>query len=275
MVPDVNGLNKLDPEKLRAIWTADVERIADHYGFDQDQREKSKAELQDAEDDAVVWFNDKENEENRAKYWHELNAVIAIERNPKALSFERERAAARRKDLDADRRKLTDGIDTIGDALHDAVTKLATPEQREAAGAYKPPMTTLDWVNLSTTYGLIAIGLCLMAGFLTPLAALGGAVFLAQIYLSMPPWPWLPANPRAEGHYLFVDKNLVEMLACLALVFIPTGRWIGFDSLFFGLFGRRRPVARDATSREPSRESGPGTGRERLTQPADTGPIPF
>ena len=90
-------------------------------------------------------------------------------------------------------------------------------------------------------YGLVAMGVCLILGLLTPLAALAGAVFLGQIYLSMPPWPGLPPNPMAEGHYWIVNKNLIEMLACLVLASTPNGLWIGLDALLFGWIGRGRP----------------------------------
>jgi uncharacterized membrane protein YphA (DoxX/SURF4 family) len=273
MVPDVNGLAKLDPARLKASWAAEVDRLADHYRFDQKQRDEAKDALQQAESDAEVWFNDKENVEDRSKYLHQLAQVQAVESNPKALSFERERAAERRKDLDAQRKTLVGEIDAIGDALRDAlVNKVATPEQREAAGPYRKPMTSLDWVNLSTTYGLIAMGIGLILGLFTPLAALAGAVFLGQIYLSMPPWPGLPASPVAEGHYWIVNKNLIEMLACLALVFIPTGRWVGIDAALFGWLGRNRR-ARQAAAEEAGR--GPDAGPWRPVQPADTGPIPI
>ena len=59
-----------------------------------------------------------------------------------------------------------------------------------------------------------------------------------MIYLSMPPWPGLPPNPKAEGHYLIVSKNLIELIACLVIATTPSGHWIGLDALFFG--GRRR-----------------------------------
>ncbi|MBV8678544.1 MAG: hypothetical protein JO355_15385, partial [Planctomycetaceae bacterium] len=156
-----------------------------------------------------------------------------------------------RRDLDADRRELIDDLLARGAALREAVTELATDPQRDASGPVAPPTTTLDWINLATTYGLIAMGLGLMAGLLTPLAALAGAVFLGQVYLSMPPWPGMPANPAAEGHYLYVSKNLIEMIACLALVFIPTGRWVGLDALLFNWRDRRRQASAGAPGTTP------------------------
>jgi hypothetical protein len=52
-----------------------------------------------------------------------------------------------------------------------------------------------------------------------------------MFYLSMPPWPGLPAAPMAEGHYLFVNKNLIEMLALLCLATTRSGCWAGLDGL--------------------------------------------
>lgn len=272
LVPDVNSVAKLDPARLKASWAQEVDRLADHYHFDQKQRDSAKAELKKSDEYVDIWFEDRDNQENRAKYFHELNAVLAVERDPKSLSYQRERAAATRKDLDVDRRTLIADLDARGAELREAVTKLATAEQRESAGPYSPPMSTIDWVNLSTMWGLVAMGICLMAGLFTPLAALGGAVFLGQIYMSMPPWPGLPSNPLAEGHYFIVNKNLIEMLACLALMCIPTGQWIGLDAVLFGRARRRREL--EAREREAEAERAVPV-REARSRPADTGPIPI
>jgi len=271
LVSDVNGLAKLDPPRLKAAWAADAERIANHYRFDGDQRSKLDRELKDSEAKADELFAEKEFTEKRNKYLHQLHDVQSVERKRGALSFERERAAARRKDLDADRKELLARIDTIGGALHEAVLKLATDDQRAASGPLTVPRSSLDWINDLTMYGLIAMGLCLMLGLFTPMAALAGAVFLGQIYLSMPPWPGLPPNPMSEGHYFIVNKNLVEMLALLALVFIPTGQWIGFDAF---VFGRRVVLAEGAAvaTREAHPVNPAGTN-PRATP--DDSPIPL
>ena len=48
----------------------------------------------------------------------------------------------------------------------------------------------------------------------------------------MPPLPGWPESPRVEGHYVLINKTLIEVIALLALTFIPTGRWAGVDGLF-------------------------------------------
>jgi uncharacterized membrane protein YphA (DoxX/SURF4 family) len=161
--------------------------------------------------------------------------------------YEKERAWEARRSLDADRRSLSAPLLDREAALRDAVAKLATPDQQKIAGPLVVEWTSLDVLNHLTIFGLIAMGLCLMAGFLTPLAALSAAAFLAMIYLSMPPWPGLPPNPKAEGHYLIVSKNLIELIACLVIATTPSGRWIGLDALFrrAETGGSRLPRAED------------------------------
>jgi uncharacterized membrane protein YphA (DoxX/SURF4 family) len=269
LVPDVNSMAKLDPARLKASWAQEVDRLANHYHLDQKQREAAQAELKKSEDYADIWFEDRDNQEKRAKYFHELSEVVAVERNPQSLAYQRELAAKRRKDLNVDRKALIADLDARGQTLRDAVTALATPEQRESAGSFRPPMSQLDWVNLATMWGLVAMGVCLMGGLLTRLAALAGAVFLAQIYMSMPPWPGLPVNPTSTSHYLYINQNLIEMLACLALMCMPTGQWIGLDAVLFGRARRRRELE------EREAEERTAAVREARSRPADTGPIPI
>jgi len=249
MLPDPDGRVLLDPDRLKAAWKDDVTRLETHYGFTDLQLSRAQKILDEAHQWADHWFDDPENSEKRQKYLHDLRRVDRTEGDPEALSYEQERAWDARRGLDADRRSLTQPLVEREKALRDAVAKLATPDQIKASGAGGSPGTRLDLLNYLTMYGLIAIGFCLMAGFLTPLAALSAAVFLAMIYLSMPPWPGLPLNPKAEGHYLIVSKNLIELFACLVIATTPSGHWVGFDALFFGA-RRRRRLARAAREQD-------------------------
>ena len=87
-----------------------------------------------------------------------------------------------------------------------------------------------------------------------------------MIYLSMPPWPGLPPNPKAEGHYWIVSKNLVELIACLLVAVTASGHWFGLDALFFGApppppLGRheRRLAAKYGLHRPPASPTFPLT----------------
>ena len=254
IIPDVNSIHKLNLQDRKDAWKAEVDRICAHYNFDESQLKKAQALLKESEDYAEIWFEDSGSKEDIHKYLTELAGVQQIEWNRNALSYERERAAAQRADLEVDRKTLIADLDSRGEAMRDALALLATQEQKEAAGPYQPAWTTLDWVNFSTMWGLVIMGVCLILGLFSPLAAFAGAVFLAQIYMSMPPWPGLPVSPKSEGHYLIVNKNLIEMIACLALACIPTGSWIGIDALLFGARRRRRELAREQAELQAASE---------------------
>ena len=66
----------------------------------------------------------------------------------------------------------------------------------------------------------------------------------------------MPPNPRAEGHYFIVSKNLVELIACMVIATTPNGHWIGLDALVFGAFRRRR-LAPPGDDRTPVRTEDP------------------
>ncbi len=240
MLPDADGLALLDPARLKSGWSETIERIANHYKFTDDQKSKAKALLEQGNAWADVWFNAYDNREARQKYLSELTKVEQTERNPDALAYERERAWETRRTLEGDRKTLTAPLVAKGQELADAVVALRTPEQQASAGNYSAPLSFLDVANWLTMYGLCAIGVCLILGFLTPLAAICAAAFLALVYLSFPPWPGLPPNPKAEGHYWIVSKNLVELIACLLIAVTASGHWFGLDALFFGARRRRR-----------------------------------
>ena len=97
--------------------------------------------------------------------------------------------------------------------------------------AHPHQWTRLEILEAMTTYGLIAIGLCLMVGLFTRLAALGGAIFLlTAVILAQVSWPgYLPQLPPSAGHSLIINKEVIEMLVLFALASTSVGRWGGLD----------------------------------------------
>lgn len=235
LVPDVDSLAALDAAQLKARWDDLAQRTYTQYGFDEAQRTAAAASLEETKTRADAWFADPENADKVRKYRDEIEAINARERE--TLTYERERLSDRRKAQESTRRELVAVVDGWTKSLGDAWAKLAKEAQLKA-GPPAPPKSDLDDVNFYTKWGLVVCGACLMLGLLTPIAALGGATLLALFYFSMPPWPGLPAPPNAEGHYLIVNKNAIEFLACLVLASTPNGLWLGLDALLFGWIGR-------------------------------------
>src|SRR5689334_24982088 len=68
----------------------------------------------------------------------------------------------------------------------------------------------LDTANLITMYGLTIVGVLLILGLFTRIAALGGIGFVLLFYLCNPPFVGYFYSIPAEGSYLVVNKNLAE-----------------------------------------------------------------
>ena len=91
-------------------------------------------------------------------------------------------------------------------------------------------LQAMDFLNI---WGLILIGLSLILGLFSRLGMLAGIVLLALYYLSHPPLPGIRYSMPVEGSYLLVNKNLIEMVTMLALLYFPAQRSIGIDRFIF------------------------------------------
>jgi len=106
-----------------------------------------------------------------------------------------------------------------------AQNKVATLAQAELRPPYKlgvPRSQRMDTsiINVIVPYFDIAIGICLLLGLFTPVAALAAAGFLGSVFLSQYP----PATGPASSTY-----QLIEGMACLVLAGTGAGRFAGLD----------------------------------------------
>ena len=97
----------------------------------------------------------------------------------------------------------------------------------------------LDNANLITMYGLTIVGVLLMLGLFTRLAAAGGIGFILLFYLCNPPFVGYFYAIPTEGTYLIVNKNLVELGALVVILVTGSGRFAGLDRILHRLFARR------------------------------------
>jgi len=95
--------------------------------------------------------------------------------------------------------------------------------------AHENVLSVVDFLN---TWGLIAIGLGLILGLFTQIAAVSGALLLFIYYLNNPPLVGLEYTVPTEGTYLIVSKTLIESFALVVLVIFPTGNLFGLDMLW-------------------------------------------
>jgi len=139
------------------------------------------------------------------------------------------------------RSELVNPVRALESEFKQDARKLLTPEQL-ARGPVPEPLTEQQRIDHTTIWALLAIGGLLMVGLGTRISALAGAVLLLSFYLAIPPWPGVEDLMESAGpeHSYIINKNLIEVIALLAIAAMPTGQWFGVDRLFAGLTGRRR-----------------------------------
>jgi thiosulfate dehydrogenase [quinone] large subunit len=106
----------------------------------------------------------------------------------------------------------------------------------------------LDNANLITMYGLTIVGVLLILGLFTRIAAIGGMAFILLFYLCNPPFVGYFYTIPTEGSYLIVNKNLVELCALAVILLTRSGLFAGIDRILHGLIFRRAGLVTAATS---------------------------
>ena len=101
----------------------------------------------------------------------------------------------------------------------------------------------LDTANLVTMYGLTIVGVLLILGLFTRLAAIGGIGFVVLFYLCNPPFVGYFYSIPTEGSYLIVNKNLVEIGALLVILTTGSGQFAGLDRIVHALFAPKPKLA--------------------------------
>lgn len=92
--------------------------------------------------------------------------------------------------------------------------------------------TLLALADYTTMWALVILGICLMVGLFSRLAALGGALLLLLIFAAIPPLNYTGfVISTAQGTELYVDKTLIEIIALIVVASFKTGHMLGLDIL--------------------------------------------
>lgn len=87
----------------------------------------------------------------------------------------------------------------------------------------------LEVADVLNMTGLTLVGLALITGCLVNWAAIGGIIMLVFYFLSHIPFVDAAYLLPAEGSYLWVDKNIIEIFTLLVIFYFPTSRIVGID----------------------------------------------
>jgi len=91
-------------------------------------------------------------------------------------------------------------------------------------------MASQGWLvaigDYAVMWGLVLIGISLITGVLSRLAAFFGILLMAMFYSAQPPEPFATAFSGADGRFFFIERNAIEALGLLLVVVTPC--WRGF-----------------------------------------------
>jgi uncharacterized membrane protein YphA (DoxX/SURF4 family) len=270
------------PPLLEEEWDYYLKRFCEHYGLNEMQRNRAEAILAQQKQKTLRWLqeNQKRLADFEAKRkevldlqqaQREMGLDVARDKLVKAKGEYRQLGRDLQADLDRQTQTMRDTLTGDLEGKEAAAPEALLTREQHALGPVPPPLRPregdwLDWAIASrvglqdrtvaqpralisvehidgiTKWGLTVIGLCLLLGLFSRTACVGGFCFLLLFYLAMPPFPWLPVPPNVEGHYLYVNKTLIEAIALLMLATTRSGKWFGLDGLlqFLNPWRRRR-----------------------------------
>lgn len=130
--------------------------------------------------------------------------------------------------------------------LYEGMVKIVNPNWssaeflRQSKGPFSGFFTSiadypglLNIVDFLNEWGLVLIGIGLIAGGFTRIASISGIVLLFLYYISQPPLIGIESSMHAEGNYLIVNKILIEMGSLFVLMLFPTSNIYGLDTFIF------------------------------------------
>lgn len=228
MVWDSDGRLRLDRLETMTNWALFKEDIALHYGFSEDQKRRAQENYIKAVEqfDWVLAENAADLEEFELGR-QDVAKLDTDEMRDGVSSLGGQRDTIRRE-WNQKAAPALKQIDTIWSSYESAQNALASPEQAAATSPLhliKPPTSPFGpvdtiFIDEFVPYFDIAVGLCLLFGLFTPVAALAAAGFLGSVFLSQYP----PTTGPTSSNY-----QLIEGIACLVLAGTGAGRFAGLD----------------------------------------------
>lgn len=229
MVWDFDGKFRLHRPAIAHTFTAFTGQVVAHYGFSDEQRRQANANYHTALEqyDWVLDQNASELEEyelgrERIDRLDNDERESQIRDGVASLGGQRDTI---RKEWSQKAKPALAQIDTLWENFEIVQNSIATSEQiagRPPLRMVKPRTARVDTsvIDGVIPYFDIAIGLCLLLGLFTPIAALAGAGFLFSVFLSQYP----PQTGPSSSNY-----QLIESMACFVLAGTGAGRFAGLD----------------------------------------------
>jgi len=175
-----------------------------------------------------------ENGDDIQTYLTALDRFEESKKSSPSTAFQTKRNWDTMRSLRSEAKVWLADLDARRDAYKDKLAQLLGSESA-ADAAFPPCWNPLAWsqmelIRFAITWGLTAIGVCLLLGLCTRPAAIGGGLFMLFVVMSQPSYPGvIPPDPPQLGHALLVNKDFIEMLALFLIASTAVGHWGGLD----------------------------------------------
>ncbi len=217
------GVEPSEATKLHLAGFRD--RVVSHYSFDKSQTAKAQGNYARAIEQLSYTYAN--NVETIAEFRLGLDRLKKLDEDQRraGVASLQGQTEAIRTELNQKIAPVLKEVDAIWSTYEDAQNNLATVEQATnrsplKLGTISNGMMNTKTINQIVPYFDMAIGICLILGLFTPLAALAAAGFLGSVFLSQYP----PSTGPGSTLY-----QLIESMACLVLASVGAGRFAGLD----------------------------------------------
>ncbi len=244
MVPDIYGAVRLNPEETQQRWDDYYNAAVRHFDFDEPQQEKARLAYDRA--NAQLHYLMDDIAEQIQKYDKEFDRLQAARADEGTADVEYRAAwiEKKQKELDGQLNGWLADINKIWDSYEHEVNVIASQGLLDVRGQ---EMSQLDYYHyfplprpgeggLSASFAdrfipwlTFLVGVLLVLGLFTRVAAVAGAAFLLSVIASQPPL----VIGASDTNY-----QIVLLLALLVLAAVGAGRWGGLD-FFLGLCCRK------------------------------------
>ena len=171
-------------------------------------------------------------------YRGELARLAALRRTGGAeeIPYVIDRINAKQRELAGQAAGWKGDAEAFGERAVGRFAEALSPASRSAVAAVVD-RSDLWKADQFVSWSLVAIGGCLLVGFLTKFNAMGGVVFLGSVVASQPFW-----IPGAQATY----DQWVEIAGLLVIASMPCGGWMGLDYFLSPLTRRCCPLSKDS-----------------------------
>jgi len=225
MVWDYDGSLRTNVEKTTVHFAIFRDRVIKHYGFDDAQKRQAQANFAEAVKQ-LKWVLE-ENTVSLEEYRLGIDRMKQLEsdRNRGGVASLAGQTETIRAEWTSKLNPVLSKIDLVWKNYEAAQNATASQDQAAkrpliSMGVPRNQLMDTSVLNRVVPYFDMTIGICLLIGLFTPVAALAAAGFLGSVFLSQFP----PTSGPGSTYY-----QLIECMACLVIAATGCGRYAGLD----------------------------------------------